>query len=74
MKCSWRSLTAVSLIALSAPASAEEVTFDWGGGGSLSGFLIDQDELATNDLNDFGFAGEGKVWGRVKLLRDYGTE
>jgi predicted porin len=62
------------MIALSAPAFAEEVTFDWGGGGSLTGFLIDQDEIATDDLNDFGFAGEGKVWGRVKLLRDFGTE
>jgi predicted porin len=74
MKCSWRSLSAVSLIALLAPASAEEVTYDWGGGGNLSGFFIDQDEVATNDLNDYGFAGEAKVWGRVKLLRDFGTE
>lgn len=74
MKSSWRSLTAISMIALSAPAFAEEVTFDWGGGGNLSGFVIDQDEVATNDLNGFGFAGEGKVWGRVKLLRDFGTE
>lgn len=74
MKCSWRSLTAVSLIALCAPASADEVSYDWGGQGSLTGFLIDQDEVAGNDLNDFGFAAEGKVWGRVKLLRDLGTE
>jgi predicted porin len=74
MKCSWRSLTAVSVFALCAPASAEDLAYDWGGSGSLSGYLIDQDEIPANDLNDFGFAAEGKVWGRVKLLRDFGTE
>src|SRR5207244_591265 len=35
---------------------------------------IDQDDTPVNPLNDFGFAAEGKVWGRVKLVRDYGTE
>lgn len=75
MKCSWRSLTAISVLALGvAPANADEWSYNWGGSGNLSAYGIDQDELAANPLNDYGFAGEGKVWGRVKLLRDFGTE
>src|SRR5262245_31510229 len=75
MKCSWRSLSAVSLLALSAAAaSAAEPRYTWGGNGSLTGFLVDQDDVATNDVNDFGFAGEGKLWGRASILTDSGWE
>jgi predicted porin len=76
MKCSWRSLSAVSLLAscLATSASAEEYRYTWGGSGSLSGFWIDQDETPANPLNDFGFAAEGKVWGRASLLTDSGFE
>lgn len=75
MKVSWRSLSAVSLLALSAgAASAAEPRYTYGGMGTLTGFVIDQDEVATNDLNDFGFAAEGKVWGRAAILTDSGWE
>jgi len=66
-------LTAALLSLGAMPASAD-VTWDWGGSGNLSAYGIDQDDTPANPLNDFGFAGEGKVWGRVKLIRDYGTE
>lgn len=75
MKYAWRSLSAVSCVALlAASASAEEYRYSWGGNGTLSGFWIDQDEVAGNELNDFGFAGEGKVWGRASVLTDSGWE
>jgi outer membrane protein OmpU len=73
MKRSWRALTAASLLVLCAPANAEP-TFDWGGQGNFSGFWIDQDELVGSDVNGFGFAGEGKVWGRVRNVTDSGIE
>ncbi len=73
MKRSWRALTAASLLVLCAPANAEP-TFDWGGQGNFSGFWIDQDELVGGDVNGFGFAGEGKVWGRVRNVTDSGIE
>lgn len=75
MKLSRRALTAASLFSLSVlPALASEVTFDYGGQGHLSGYLIDQDDLPANDVNDFGFAGEGRIWGRAKTVTDEGIE
>ncbi len=74
MKRAWRSLAAVSMFALAAPAIAEEITYDWGGNASLTGYLIDQDDIPAGDVNDFGFAGEGKIWGSARLLRDFGSE
>ncbi|MCE9523004.1 MAG: porin [Alphaproteobacteria bacterium] len=73
MKRSRQALAAAFLTLGVMPASAD-VTWDWGGQGSLSAYGIDQDDIATDPLNDFGFAAEGKVWGRVKLIRDFGTE
>jgi predicted porin len=74
MKRAWRSLTALSIFALCAPASASEITYDWGGQGNLSSFYIDQDDVPTNELNNFGFAAEGKIWGRAKTIADSGWE
>lgn len=74
MKRLWPVVTAASLISLSAPAFAGEWSYDWGGQGNLSGYGIDQDEVAGNELNNFGFAAEGKVWGRVKTVTDSGIE
>lgn len=75
MKRSWRALTAASLFSLTVvgPASAD-VAFDWGGQGNLSGFGIDQDDIPGGDVNNFGFAAEGKVWGRAKSITDSGVE
>jgi predicted porin len=73
MKRAWRSLTALSAVALCAPAFASEITYDWGGGASLSSFYIDEDD-PLNRLNDYGFAAEGKVWGRAKTITDSGFE
>lgn len=75
MKRSRYALTAMILCfgVVSTPASAD-VAWDWGGQGSLSAYGIDQDEIPTNSLNDFGFAGEGKVWGRAKMITDSGIE
>ena len=70
----WPVLTAASLIALAGPAAAGEWSFDWGGQGNFSGYGIDEEEVATNELNSFGFAAEGKVWGRVKTVTDNGLE
>ena len=47
---------------LAGPAAAGEWSFDWGGQGNFSGYGIDEEEVATNELNSFGFAAEGKVW------------
>jgi outer membrane protein OmpU len=71
-----RALTTVALLALcAAPASAEDVKFDWGGQGNLSAYYVDQDEVPTiNDLNNYDFAAGGKVWGRVKTVTDSGIE
>jgi len=75
MKWSRRALTAASLLSLAAlPVLAAEVTFTYGGQGHLSGYWIDQDELPTNDINNFGFAGEGRVWGRANWVADNGME
>ena len=75
MNRSRRALTAVSVLALCAlPAAADDVKFDWGGQGNLSAYWIDQDETPTNELNDYGFAADGKVWGRVKNITDSGIE
>ena len=75
MKRSRRALTAASVLSLSVlPAFGGEVTFDYGGQGHLSGYLIDQDDVPGGDVNDFGFAGEGRVWGRAKTVTDEGIE
>ncbi len=76
MKRSRRALTTVSVLALCAlPAAADDVKFDWGGQGNLSAYWIDQDEVPTlNALNDYGFAADGKVWGRAKTVTDSGIE
>ncbi|NOT41414.1 MAG: porin, partial [Alphaproteobacteria bacterium] len=73
MKRSWRAITAASFLVLCGQASAE-TSFDWGGQGNFSAYGIDQDDIATGDANNFGFAAEGKVWGRVKLVTDSGVE
>ncbi len=73
MKRSWRALTAASVLVLCGQASAD-TSFDWGGQGNFSAYGIDQDDVATGDVNNFGFAAEGKVWGRVKLVTDSGFE
>jgi predicted porin len=73
MKRSWRAITAASLLALCAPAYAEP-QFDWGGQGNFSAYSIDQDDIPGGDVNDFGFAAEGKVWGRVRMVTDSGIE
>jgi predicted porin len=73
MKRSWRALTAASFLVLCGQASAD-TSFDWGGQGNFSAYGIDQDDIATGDVNNFGFAAEGKVWGRVKLVTDSGFE
>lgn len=70
----WPALTAASVIALSAPAFAGDWSYEWGGQGNLTGYGIDQDETATSDLNNFGFAAEGKVWGKVRTVTDSGIE
>ena len=67
-------VAAVSFLALTAPAVAGEWSFDWGGQANLSSYGIEQDEIPSNELNDFGFAAEGKVWGRVKTVTDSGVE
>ncbi|MBP6011524.1 MAG: porin [Alphaproteobacteria bacterium] len=75
MKRSWRALTAASLFSLAAlPASAAELTFAYGGQGNLSGFGIDQDDIPGGDVNNFGFAAEGKIWGRASSVTDSGIE
>lgn len=75
MKCSWRSLIAVSLAAAAATgASASEKRYSYGGNASLSSFFVDQDDLPANDTNDFAFAAEGKVWGRAAIVTDSGWE
>jgi predicted porin len=68
------SLAAVAVLALSIPASASDWTFDWGGQANLTGYGIDEDEVAGNDLEDFGFAAEGKAWGRVRAVTESGIE
>ena len=67
-------MAAISLLALASPAAASEWTFDWGGQAHLTGFAIEQDEVAGNDLQDFGFAAEGKVWGRARAVTESGIE
>jgi predicted porin len=75
MTLAWRSLTAVSLLALAAAtASSEDIRYSYGGAGSLSGYWIDQDEVLPNELNNYGFAAEGKVWGKASILTDSGWE
>src|SRR5262245_13839173 len=71
-----RALMTASLLALFAlPAVADEFKFEYGGQGNLSAYGIDQDEVpALNELNDFGFAASGKVWGRAKMITDSGLE
>jgi predicted porin len=73
MQRSWRTLTAASLLALCVPANAEP-QFDWGGQGNFSAYGIDQDDVPGGDVNNFGFAAEGKVWGRVRNVTDSGIE
>jgi outer membrane protein OmpU len=73
MKRSWRAITAASFLVLCGTASAD-TSFDWGGQGNFSAYGIDQDDVPTGDVNNFGFAAEGKVWGRVKLVTDSGVE
>lgn len=73
MKRSWRALTAASFFVLCGQASAD-VAFDWGGQGNFSAYGIDQDDIPTGDINNFGFAAEGKVWGRAKQITDSGFE
>ncbi len=70
----WPVLTAASLLSLAGTASAGEWSFDWGGQGNFTGYYIDQTEVPTNSLNDYGFAAEGKGWGRVKTVTDSGLE
>jgi predicted porin len=75
MKYAWRSLSAISLLALgAAAASAEEIRYSWGGAGTLSGFWVDQDDVPGDELNNYGFAGEGKVWGKASILSDSGWD
>ena len=73
MKRSWRALTAASFFLACGQASAD-VAFDWGGQGNFSAYGIDQDDIPAGDVNNFGFAAEGKVWGRVKQITDSGFE
>lgn len=73
MKRSWRAITAASFLVLCGQASAD-TSFDWGGQGNFSAYGVDQDDIATGDVNNFGFAAEGKVWGRVRLVTDSGAE
>ena len=73
MKRSRYALAFASLALATLPASAE-LTWAWGGQASLSAYGIDQDEIPTDELNNFGFAGEGKVWGRVTTVTDTGVE
>lgn len=68
------SVATVAMIALAFPATASDWTFDWGGQANLTGFAVDQDEVAGNDLQDFGFAAEGKVWGRARAVTESGIE
>ena len=70
----WSTLTAASLMALSAPAFGGDITYEWGGQGNLSAFGIDQTQTTTSDLNSFGFAAEGKVWGKARTVTDSGIE
>ncbi len=70
----WPVLTAASLLTLAGTASAGEWSFDWGGQGNFSGYYIDQTEVPSNSLNGYGFAAEGKTWGRVKTVTDSGLE
>lgn len=70
---SWRALTAASFLVFCGQASAD-VAYDWGGQGNFSAYGIDQDDIPAGDANNFGFAAEGKVWGRVKMVTDSGFE
>ncbi|MEQ1753527.1 MAG: porin [Micropepsaceae bacterium] len=74
MKRFWPALTAATVIALSAPAFAGEWSYEWGGQGNLTGYGIDQEQTATSDLNNFGFAAEGKLWGKVRTVTESGIE
>lgn len=70
----WPVLTAVSVLALASSAHAADWTFDWGGQANLSAYGIDQDEVPANDLNGYGFAAEGKLWGRMRGVSESGLE
>jgi predicted porin len=73
MKQSLRALTAASVLALAIPASADP-RFDWGGQGNFTAFGIDQEDVPGGGVNDFGFAAEGKVWGKVSFLTETAIE
>lgn len=68
------SLAALAVVVLSLPSAASNWSFDWGGQANLSGYGIDQDEVTGNDLQDFGFAAEGKAWGRLRSVTESGIE
>jgi predicted porin len=75
----WPAVTAASMLALGAsalsgPARAGDVTFEWGGQGNLTGAGIDQAETSAISMSDFGFAAEGKVWGKARTVTDSGME
>jgi predicted porin len=55
-------------------ASAEEWGYDYGGYANFSGYLIDQDDFAGSNAEDFGFAGDAHVRGRAKVILDNGIE
>jgi len=75
----WPAVTAASMLALGAsaltgPARAGDVTFEWGGQGNLTGAGIDQAETSAISMSNFGFAAEGKVWGKARSVTDSGVE
>lgn len=75
----WPAVTAASVLALgvsalTGPARAGDITYEWGGQGNLTGFGVDQAQTTVTDINDFGFAAEGKVWGKVRTITDSGME
>lgn len=69
-------LGAVALLSFIARgASADDaITFDYGGYANLSGYGLDQDEVAGNDINDYDFAADARVWGRARHIFDNGIE
>ncbi len=60
--------------ALSVPASSEEYGYDYGGYVNFSGYGVDQDKVPGSDVQDFGFAADAHVRGRVKVILDDGIE
>jgi len=70
----FSSVAAFAAAALSQPADAEEYGYDYGGYANFSGYLINQDDVPGDEVQDFGFAADAHVRGRAKVILDDGIE